>query len=214
MVCKTANVLKSLGVKKGDTVSIYLPMIIELPVAMLACARIGAIHTVVFGGFSADALASRMSDSKAKVLITADGVMRGSKMVPLKQVADSALDQSTEMGHKVQNTLIVRRLGEAKVPLGTLRPGQLIYADECKKASTECPVEWLDSEDPCFLLYTSGSTGKPKGVIHTTAGYMVWAATTFKYVFDYRPNDIFWCTADCGWITGYAAFFLPVLTVL
>lgn len=203
-VSKTANMLKSLGVKKGDNVAIYLPMIMELPVAMLACARIGAVHSVVFGGFSAESLASRMVDSKAKVLISADGCMRGKKPITLFDIAKQAIQQAKDEGHVVTTCAIVERLGSKVIDMGTLPSYAKMWNDLVGKQSTDCPVIWIESEDPLFLLYTSGSTGKPKGVVHTSAGYMVWAATTFKYVFDYQPGDVYWCTADCGWITGHS----------
>ncbi|EKX47337.1 hypothetical protein GUITHDRAFT_157624 [Guillardia theta CCMP2712] len=203
MVCKFANVLKSKGIKKGDTVAIYLPMVVELPVAMLACARIGAVHSVVFGGFSADALASRVADCKARVLVTADGVMRAKKLVNLLDIVDNAdkiLKADKEANHKLDSIIVVERNSKA----GPLKEQHEPWNKLMAGASADCPVEWMDAEDPLFLLYTSGSTGKPKGVLHTTAGYMVWSATTFKYVFDYRPGDVYWCTADCGWITGHS----------
>ena len=203
-VCRFANVLKAKGVRKGDMVSIYLPMVLELPVAMLACARIGAVHSVVFGGFSSEALSTRLLDSRSKVLVTADGVMRGPKLVEFKPIADAAIKHAKELGHTVETCILVRRLGAERAPLGELPPGYALYDEEAARASPVCPVEWLDSEDPAFLLYTSGSTGKPKGVIHTTGGYMVYAAATFKHVFDYREGDVYWCTADCGWITGHS----------
>jgi len=203
-VKRFANVLKSKGVGKGDNVAIYLPMVAELPIAMLACARIGAVHSVVFGGFSAEALASRVIDSKAKVVVTADGTMRGKKLIDLLNIADKAMalvDKSGE--HKVSSVIVVERKPNDDAP--KLQEGKHeAFTKLVEAASNECDVEWMDSEDPLFLLYTSGSTGKPKGVIHSTAGYMVWSATTFKYVFDYKENDVFWCTADCGWITGHS----------
>eukprot|EP00802_Teleaulax_amphioxeia_P017091 Tamp_17235.p1 GENE.Tamp_17235~~Tamp_17235.p1 ORF type:complete len:232 (+),score=46.24 Tamp_17235:509-1204(+) len=179
-------------------------MLAELPVAMLACARIGAVHSVVFGGFSAEALASRIIDSKAKVLVTADGSMRGSKLVDLLAIADKANELVQASGeHAVSTVIVVERRPCADAPV--LRPGKHESFDALiAAADKECAIEWMDAEDPLFVLYTSGSTGKPKGVIHSTAGYMVWAATTFKYVFDYREQDVFWCTADCGWITGHS----------
>jgi acetyl-CoA synthetase len=203
-VSRFANVLKSHGVKRGDMVTVYLPMVCELPVAMLACARIGAVHSVVFGGFSSEALSNRIVDSKSKVLITADGVMRGSKLVPFKQIADTAVTHARELGQSVEHCIIVRRLGEERAPLGEMPAGYALWDELVARASPECPVEWLDSEAPAFLLYTSGSTGKPKGIIHTTGGYMVFAAATFKHVFDHREGDVYWCTADCGWITGHS----------
>ena len=200
-VCRFANVLKSKGVKKGDLVTIYLPMVLELPIAMLACVRIGAVHSVIFGGFSSEAITTRLLDSRSKILITADGVMRGPKMVGFKDIADAAVAHAKDLGHTVEHCILVQRLGEPKAPLGALPPGYTLWGEEVKKASPACPVEWLDSEDPAFLLYTSGSTGKPKGVIHTTGGYMVYAASTFKHVFDYRDGDVYWCAAraslDC-----------------
>ncbi|GMN57354.1 hypothetical protein TIFTF001_026457 [Ficus carica] len=173
-VCQLANYLKHIGVKKGDAVVVYLPMLMELPITMLACARIGAVHSVVFAGFSAESLAQRIVDCKPKVVITCNAVKRGSKTIHLKDIVDGALLQSAQNG------------------------------DVVPKYPTHCEVEWVDAEDPLFLLYTSGSTGKPKGVLHTTGGYMVYTATTFKYAFDYKPTDIYWCTADCGWITGHS----------
>jgi len=203
-VSKFANVLKSLGVHKGDIVSIYMPMILELPIAMLACARIGAVHSVVFGGFGAEALCTRLLDSKSKVLVTADGVMRGPKLVNFRDIVDTAVDQAGRAGHSLRHCVVVERMGPSRVPAGAPRPGVVTWADAMARASADCPVEWMDAEDPAFVLYTSGSTGKPKGVIHTTAGYMVWAATTFRHIFDYRAGDVYWCTADCGWITGHS----------
>jgi acetyl-CoA synthetase len=201
-VCKFANVLKSLGVQKGDRVALYLPMIVELPVALLACARIGAVHSVVFSGFSAEALANRLLDSKANILISADGVLRGNKPVLLKQAADEAMDLCERAGMQIKH-IVYKRLGD-KIPLHINPKRDLWYHELVEKASEDCPVEWMDSEDPLFMLYTSGSTGKPKGVLHTTGGYMVYAATTYKYIFDYHPGDIYFCTADLGWITGHS----------
>ncbi len=201
-VCKFANVLKAKGVKKGDRVSIYMPMVKELPIAMLACARIGAIHSIVFGGFSPDSLADRIVDSGCKILITTDGVMRGNKAVPLKANADVAMDIAAKRGVTVTTCIVDSRVGN-KVQC-TMQPGRdFWWADLMKDASPECPVEWMDSEDPLFILYTSGSTGKPKGVLHTIGGYMVFAAITHKYIFDYHDGDVFWCTADIGWVTGH-----------
>jgi len=196
-VCKFANVLKSLGVKKGDRVTIYMPMILEAAYAMLACARIGAIHSVVFGGFSPDALAGRISDCGSEVIITADEGIRGGKKVPLKVNADRAAEIA---GGVVRKMLVVQRTG-AEVNMTEGRDHWLheIGAD----VSTDCPPEPMNAEDPLFILYTSGSTGKPKGVLHTTGGYLVWASMTHEYVFDLKENDIFWCSADVGWVTGH-----------
>ncbi|MDA0874830.1 MAG: acetate--CoA ligase [Bacteroidetes bacterium] len=196
-VGRLANVLKANGVRKGDRVTIYLPMIPEAAYAMLACARIGAIHSVVFGGFSPDSLASRIQDCDSTVLITADEGKRGGKFVPLKMNADKALEQCPG----VTCTLVARRSGR-DVPM---TPGRDVWMDEAMaKASPECPAEEMNAEDPLFILYTSGSTGKPKGVLHTTGGYQVWASLTHQYVFDYHEGDVFWCTADVGWITGHS----------
>ncbi len=201
-VCKFANVLKAKGVKKGDRVSIYMPMVKELPIAMLACARIGAIHSIVFGGFSPDSLADRIVDSGCKVLITTDGVMRGNKAVELKTNADKAMEIAGKRGVTVTTCIVDSRVGN-KVPC-VMKPGRdSWWADLMKDASPQCEPEWMDSEDPLFILYTSGSTGKPKGVLHTTGGYMVFAGTTHKYIFDYQDGDIYWCTADIGWVTGH-----------
>ncbi len=196
-VCKFANVLKKLGVKKGDRVTIYMPMILEAAYAMLACARIGAVHSVVFGGFSPDALAGRITDCGSEVLITADEGLRGGKTVPLKANADRACEIA---GGMVKKMLVVQRTG-ADVPMTEGRDHWLheIGAD----VSSDCPPEPMNAEDPLFILYTSGSTGKPKGVLHTTGGYLVWASMTHEYVFDLKENDIFWCSADVGWVTGH-----------
>ncbi len=195
-VCKFANVLKSLGIGKGDVVAIYMPMIPELPIAMLACARIGAVHSVVFGGFSAEAIADRNNDAGAKLMITADGGWRRGKHVPLKQNTDVALEKSPGVEHCV----VVRRVGNEV----TMQPGRdLWWHDLMAKASPVCPAEPMDSEAPLFVLYTSGSTGKPKGVKHTTAGYNLFAKKTMEWVFDVRDEDVYWSTADIGWITGH-----------
>jgi len=201
-VCKFSNVLKKLGVQKGDTVAIYMPMIPELPVAMLACARIGAIHSVVFGGFSAEALALRISDAGSKVVVTADGVFRANKKIPLKAAVDEAVGIAAKEGVDVHSVVVFKRLGDGSVKWV---PGRdRWWHEDMEAASPVCDVEWMDAEDPLFMLYTSGSTGKPKGVLHTCGGYMVYAATTFKYIFDIHEHDIWWCTADCGWVTGHS----------
>ena len=196
-VCKVANVLKANGVKKGDCVTIYLPMIPEAAYAMLACARIGAMHSIVFGGFSPDSLATRIDDASSKFLITADEGLRGGKAVPLKANCDAALVKC-KPGVKV---LVVRRTG-GKVAMTAGRDVWL--HDELVKVTGDCPPTEMNAEDPLFILYTSGSTGKPKGVLHTTGGYLTFAAMTHQYVFDYHDGDIYWCTADVGWVTGHS----------
>lgn len=197
-VCKFANVLKANGVKKGDRVTIYLPMIPEAAYAMLACARIGAIHSVVFGGFSPDSLASRIEDSDSKIVITADEGLRGGRSVPLKKNVDAA-DAKVKGG--IGKVVVVKRTGGNV----SMQEGRDVwYHDEAAKASGHCPPVEMKAEDPLFLLYTSGSTGKPKGVLHTTAGYLVYTAITHQYVFDYHDGDIYWCTADVGWVTGHS----------
>jgi len=205
-VCKFANVLKGRGVGKGDPVSIYMPMVPEAVIAMLACARIGAVHSVVFGGFSAEALADRIVDSDCKTLITANGTFRGAKAIPMKPNADRAMARaSEEMEAKVETCIVVRRVGEDSGIECTMESGRDIWWDQVMDdASPDCPCEEMDAEDPLFVLYTSGSTGKPKGVLHTTAGYLVYTATTHKYVFDYHEEDIYFCAADIGWITGHS----------
>ena len=200
-VCRFANALKSIGVKKGDRVTIYLPMIMELPIAMMACARIGAIHSVVFGGFSAESLADRLIDAESHVLITCDGVYRGAKAVPLKGNADVAIKMAADQGVTVRKCIIIKRTG---TEVAEVAERDLWWDKLMKKASTQCDAEPMDAEDPLFILYTSGSTGKPKGVLHTTAGYMVFTAHSFKHIFDYHDEDIFWCTADIGWVTGHS----------
>ena len=195
-VCRLANVLKSLGVTKGDRVCIYLPMVVEAAVAMLACARIGAVHTVVFGGFSPESLANRIQDADARVLITADEGCRGGRKVPLKTNADVALKHCPRLAH----VLVVSVTG-GKVPMQEGRDH--FYEELVPLASSECAPEEMGAEDPLFILYTSGSTGKPKGALHTTGGYMVWASYTHQLVFDYQPGEIYWCTADVGWVTGH-----------
>ena len=194
--CRFANLLKERGVGRGDRVMIYMPMIPEAAAAMLACARIGAIHSVVFGGFSPESVAGRVADCDACAVITADEGVRGGKKIPLKRNVDTALEQ-----RDVPTVIVVTRTG-ADVPMKEGR--DVRYSDVRERLSTICNPEIMNAEDPLFILYTSGSTGKPKGVVHATGGYAVWAATTFDWVFDYRPEDIFWCTADIGWITGHS----------
>ncbi|MCK9196196.1 MAG: acetate--CoA ligase [Syntrophales bacterium] len=198
-VCKFANVLKGLGVKKGDRVCLYLPMIPELAISMLACTRIGAIHSIVFGGFSSDSLRDRLQDSTSKVLVTCDGTFRGAKAIPQKDGADAAVAESPS----VEKIVVVKRVGD-KIKCD-MTAGRDVYWDEAMaKASADCPPEWMDAEDPLFILYTSGSTGKPKGVIHTTGGYLTFVAYTHKMIFDYHEEDVYWCTADIGWVTGHS----------
>ena len=197
--CKFANVLKSQGVAKGDIVTIYMPMVPETAVAMLACARIGAVHSVVFGGFSPDALAARVKDGKSKWLVTADQGMRGGKAVSLKQNVDQAL--SGEAGNLVQTVFVLKRTG---VTTNWVAGRDVWYHELMSEASEHCEPEPMNAEDPLFMLYTSGSTGTPKGVLHTTGGYMVYASLTHEAVFDYQDQEVFWCTADFGWITGHS----------
>jgi len=195
-VCKLANVLKSRGVKKGDRVCIYLPMIPEAAVSMLACARIGAVHSVVFGGFSPDSLRDRILDSDCRTLITSDESVRGGRHVPLKKNADTALNSCPN----VSTVVVVKRTGG---DVAWTEGRDVWYHEEMAKASPSCPAEEMDAEDPLFILYTSGSTGKPKGVLHSTGGYLVFAAMTHRYTFDYKEGEIYWCTADVGWVTGH-----------
>ena len=185
-MCKFANVLKSLGVAKGDNVAIYLPMVVQLPFVMLACARIGAVHSVVFGGFSADALKDRMVAGRPKVIVTADGVMRGTKPIKLKEIADAGHVLSKEAGADCPHQIVVQRLGAETLPIEWDEGRDQWWHEVMDAASDECECEWVDAEDPLFMLYTSGSTGKPKGVLHTTGGYMIGAATTTKYAFDVK----------------------------
>ena len=198
-VSRMANVLKSLGGKKGDRITIYMPMIPEAAYAMLACARIGAIHSVVFGGFSPEALAGRIEGCDSNIVITADEGLRGAKAVPLKNNVDQALEHSgTDC---VQHVLVIRRTGGT---IGWHDGRDIWYHDRLDQVPMECPCEPMNAEDPLFILYTSGSTGKPKGVLHTTGGYLVYAAMTHEYVFDYQDGDVYWCTADVGWVTGHS----------
>jgi len=218
-VCKFSNALEAVGVKKGDRVAIYMPMITELVVAMLACARIGAVHSIVFAGYSADSLASRIVDAGARVLLTADGVYRGTKLIKLLEIAANAMEKSLAAGQEVTTHICVSHLPRLNNPGTkdvTLKHNATIksvwkegrdhwWHELMRDASSDHTPQWMESEDPLFMLYTSGSTGKPKGVLHSTAGYMLYAATTFKYSFDHQPDsDIYWCTADIGWITGHS----------
>ncbi len=199
-VCRFANVLKGKGIKKGDRVSIYLPMIPELAIAMLACARIGAIHSVVFGGFSADALKDRIQDCDSNILITCDGFFRGKKLVNQKAQADEAMSQCPTIEH----CIVVERVGPDHLKTEMKEGRDHWWHDEVAQASPECPCEEIDAEDPLFILYTSGSTGKPKGVMHTTGGYLVYTSYTHKLIFDYHDGDVYFCAADIGWVTGHS----------
>ncbi|NWG46398.1 MAG: acetate--CoA ligase [Alphaproteobacteria bacterium] len=196
-VCRFANVLKAMGVKRGDRVTIYMPMIPEAAMAMLACARIGAVHSVVFGGFSPDSLAGRITDCDSRFVITADEGMRGGRTVPLKANTDKALEQCWH----VKSVLVVRRTGN---PVTMVEGRDRWYHEARESVGADCPPEEMGAEDPLFILYTSGSTGKPKGVLHTSGGYLVYVSMTHDYVFDYRPGEVFWCTADVGWVTGHS----------
>ena len=200
-VSKFGNVLKNLGTKKGDRVTIYMPMIPEATFAMLACARVGAIHSVVFGGFSPEALAGRIHDCKSKIIITADEGIRGGKIIPLKANVDDAIKIANGLGTEVEKSLVIQRTGN-KI---SWDPSiDTWYHEEIEKVSDSCPPEEMAAEDPLFILYTSGSTGKPKGVLHTSGGYIVYASMTHQYIFDYKPDDVYWCAADVGWITGHS----------
>ena len=196
-VCKAANGLKSIGIQKGDRVTIYLTMIPELAYIMLACARIGAVHSIIFGGFSPDSIATRINDCESEYLITADEGVRGGKIIPLKKIADEALSQCPE----VKKCVVVQRTGN-QVNWNDER--DVSYKEMIQSVSNKCEPEEMNAEDPLFILYTSGSTGKPKGVLHTTGGYMVYASMTHQYIFDYKANDVYWCTADIGWVTGHS----------
>ena len=196
-VCQFANVLKSQGVAKGDRVCLYMPMVPELAIAVLACARIGAIHSVIFGGFSAQSLSDRINDAEAKILVTSDGAFRGNKQIPLKEISDEALLQCS----CVEKTIVLQR---TKCDISFDAECEIWWHDAIENVSSDCAAEAMDSEDMLFILYTSGSTGKPKGVVHTTAGYMVYAHYTFENIFQVGANDVYWCTADIGWITGHS----------
>jgi len=198
-VCRFANALRKYGIAKGDRVVLYMPMVSEAAIAMLACARIGAVHCVVFGGFSPDSLASRIEDSQAKMVITADAGMRGGKLIPLKESVDQALEHA-ETG-SVEHVIVVHRTGN---PVEMKPERDLWYHEVITEVNEICPPEPMNAEDPLFILYTSGSTGKPKGVLHTTGGYLVYVNSTFREVFDIKQDDIYWCTADVGWITGHS----------
>ena len=198
-VCKFANALKALGAKKGDRITIYMPMIPEAAIAMLACARIGAVHSVVFGGFSPDALAGRIHDCESNIVVTADEGIRGGRSVPLKANVDAAARNPDVTS--LRKVLVVRNTG---AEIGWVEDRDAWLHDLEAKVDADCPCEEMGAEDPLFILYTSGSTGKPKGVLHTTGGYLVYAALTHEYVFDYQPGDVYWCTADVGWVTGHS----------
>ncbi|MBN9071885.1 MAG: acetate--CoA ligase [Rhizobiales bacterium] len=200
-VCRWANVLKKHGVKKGDRVTIYLPMIVEAAYAMFACTRIGAIHSVVFGGFSPDSLAGRIEDCKSEVVITADEGLRGGRTIPLKENVDKAIDIAAKAGVTVKTVLVVRRTGGK---IGWAEGRDFWMHEETASVKADCKPASMKAEDPLFILYTSGSTGKPKGVLHTTGGYLVHVSMTHQYVFDYHDGDIYWCTADVGWVTGHS----------
>lgn len=196
-VCRFSNVLKKNGIGKGDRVCIYMPMIPELAIALLACARVGAIHSVVFGGFSAQSIADRINDSECKMVITTDGAQRGAKSIPMKETVDDALTSCPS----VKKVIVATR---TRNPVSMIKGRDVWWEEEIKHVTMECPAEEMDAEDPLFILYTSGSTGKPKGVVHTCGGYMVYSTYTFQNVFQYHPGDVYFCTADIGWITGHS----------
>ena len=204
-VCRTANMLKAHGAKKGDRICIYMPMVPELAIAVLACARIGAIHSVVFAGFSAAALAARINDASCSMLLTADGGYRGSKVTPLKDIADKALKSCSTVRHSI----VFKRTGQEVA----WNPIDIWWHEAIKDVDDNCPAEVMDSEDPLFILYTSGSTGKPKGMVHSCGGYMVYTAYSFQNVFQYKKGDVYWCTADIGWITGHSYIVYGPLAV-
>ncbi len=208
-VCRMANILRNRNVAKGDRVTIYMPMIPEAAYAMLACARIGAIHSVVFGGFSPDSLAGRIEDCKSNVVITADEGLRGGRKVPLKANVDAAIAKVAKNGFSVDHVIVVKRTG-GKIDMDPVR--DVYYHEAAAVVTAECPCEHMNAEDPLFILYTSGSTGKPKGVLHTTAGYNLFVAMTHQLVFDYHDGDIYWCTADVGWVTGHSYILYGPLT--
>jgi len=200
-VCKLANSLKAMGVKKGDVVTLYMPMVPEAAVAMLACARIGAPHSIVFGGFSPEALAGRIIDCKSKYVVTADEGLRGGRIVPLKKNVDAAIDIVNESGASISQVVVLQRTGNE---VGLDAPRDVWYHEAIADQSADCPCEEMSAEDPLFILYTSGSTGTPKGVLHTTGGYLVYVSMTHQYVFDYQDGEVYWCTADVGWVTGHS----------
>ena len=203
-VCQFANVLKSLGIRKGDRVAIYMPLVPELAIAMLACARVGAVHSIVFGGFSAESLRDRINDAQARLLVTADGGYRRGQIVQLKQIADEALSGTPS----IESVVVVQRGAGGHVPgsiPAVMKEGRdHWFHDLMRTASLKCPAEPMDSEDMLYILYTSGTTGKPKGIVHTTGGYLVGTYATTKMVFDLREEDVYWCTADIGWVTGHS----------
>ena len=196
-VCKAANGLKELGIKKGDRVTIYLTMIPELAYVMLACARIGAIHSIIFGGFSPESIAGRINDCQSNYIITADEGVRGGKIIPLKKITDEALVKCPD----IKKCIVVKRTGNE---INWVPDRDVWYDKMTRNVPNDCEPEEMNAEDPLFILYTSGSTGKPKGVLHTTGGYMVYASMTHQYIFDYKKNDIYWCSADIGWVTGHS----------
>ena len=196
-VCKTANALKKVGIKKGDRVTIYLTMIPELAYIMLACARIGAIHSIIFGGFSAESIAGRVQDCKSEFIVTADEGIRGGKKIPLKKITDDALMKCPN----IKKCLVVKRTGN---PINWVNERDVYFDELIVDENINCQPEEMAAEDPLFILYTSGSTGKPKGVLHTTGGYLVYASMTHEYIFNHKKNDVYWCTADIGWVTGHS----------